>query len=479
MLSIIAPEINVKEHEYIFSVIFKEFLDIPYKVQYENRNHYTLRCEKSDFLLQLPIGLMGMKWDKDAVPKLPLSYISLSQIGLERGEVKHDLLPVFFGNSKYIEEIEEVQIGFDIFGTVFFFLSRFEEVVTPYKDQHERFPGSESLCFKSGLMERPVVDEYIVVLRWLLKKINITPNLLKNYSTLDFSCDVDEPFDATTTNFSSLARACVGDIIKRKQPALFLNRIARYIARKRDQFHLDPKYTFDWYIDLCREYKIKASFYFIPDSSQPNNGCYSVDWKCTQRLIRKLIDNGHMVQCHSIYQSYNSEVVLGCGRERMAKAIAAAIEHPYHVFENRQHYLRWDSRITPDLLERAGFSSDSSGGFPDVMGFRFGTSKEFTMWGWSSNSHLKIKQKPLLVMDGTLFEHQYMGLSLPEARKKVFDIVDEVIFHNSRFSFLWHNSYNLESHEYRLFVRDVFDYYFSQARRSYIEAFETRANRTN
>jgi len=57
--------------------------------------------------------------------------------------------------------------------------------------------------------------------------------------------------------------------------------------------------------------------------------------------------------------------------KRQKRALEKALDH--EVVSIRQHYLHYDIRITPAVHGEAGFKYDSTLGFNDNAGFRFGT----------------------------------------------------------------------------------------------------------
>ena len=74
----------------------------------------------------------------------------------------------------------------------------------------------------------------------------------------------------------------------------------------------------------------------------------------------------------------------------------------------RQHYLRWENPSTWENWEGAGLDYDSTVGFADRR-LPLGTSHEFAAFHLRRRRPLRLRERPLLVMDRTLFD--YMGLS--------------------------------------------------------------------
>jgi hypothetical protein len=343
-------------------------------------------------------------------------------------------------------------LNHDIFGSAFFLLSRYEEVVISERDNHDRFPAAASIAFKEGLLERPVVDEYVEVLWACISQLWPSQKRKDMKPKRYVSCDVDYPFDCTVESVSTLLKALAGDVLKRKNLGLGLLRIFRFICNKFGYYRFDDNYTFEWYMDTCEKLGIKAAFYFIPTSVEQGNGCYELTEKRIIKLLKRIDERGHEIGVHGSYQTFCDLNKTVAQKTILEKALVLAGVQQ-QVKGNRQHYLRWDSAVTPELLDEAGFEYDSSGAFADHTGFRFGTAQEFSMWGWQSHKKLKLKQRPLVVMECSIILDKYMGLG---ARKEAYDYIhklEQCTQHfGGNFTLLWHNSFLYEKKYKKLFV---------------------------
>jgi hypothetical protein len=305
-------------------------------------------------------------------------------------------VPILFGKpyqSDYkgvVRNGNHLHLNLDIFGSAFFLLSRYEELITKDRDNYDRFPASASVAFKSGFLDRPLVDEYSEILWQCI--IQVFPNLNRKHHVAQtfVSCDVDQPYDCTVETVKKLLKPCIGDLIKRKSPLEMLKRINRYVFNKLGIYKFDRNYTFDWYMDVCEKAGLKAAFYFIPTSKEPQNGCYEITDKKVIKLMQKIDARGHEIGVHGSYQTYQDMSRMAQQKILFEKALnQAGINQK--IRGNRQHYLRWDSSVTPDYLDAVGFDYDTTGSYADRAGFRFGTSQEFSMWGWQSQAKLKLK----------------------------------------------------------------------------------------
>ena len=122
---------------------------------------------------------------------------------------------------------------------------------------------------------------------------------------------------------------------------------------------------------------------------------------------------------------------------------------------NRQHFLRSNIAFTPNYLDEAGFEYDSSGSYADNPGFRYGTSKKFSMWGWLNRKKLNIKQQPLILMEVSITSNLYMGLGYSQKALTVMkDLKKKCKLFKGTFSLLWHNS-ELQNENCENFFKEI------------------------
>ncbi|MBE0472502.1 MAG: MarR family transcriptional regulator, partial [Methyloprofundus sp.] len=89
-------------------------------------------------------------------------------------------------------------------------------------------------------------------------------------------------------------------------------------------------------------------------------------------------------------------------------------------------------------------------------GFRFGTSNEFSIWGWQSQKKLKLKQRPLVVMECSVISGSYMGLGYgKEAEELMMRLKQAGQARGGNFALLWHNSHFQNMEDRTLFEKMV------------------------
>jgi hypothetical protein len=425
-----------QEKHYIIHVVFNEFLGLEYQLETSNNvQDYEITFANKKLIIRDHFFNKykgGNYLDQQNIPG-QVAYLSNQFIPEQN-------VPVIYGNDELMVSSNEIVCGIDIFASSFFMLSRWEEYVNKTRDQHDRFPATASLAYKYNFLSRPVVNEYVETLKNMLLELNNDLVFRKHSSKTFISCDVDQPFDCTVENLKNLIRVGAGDILKRKSIKEFAKRVRRFICNKFENYSYDENYTFDWYIGVCEKAKIKAAFYFIPTSVETQNGCYELKDNKIKKLIKYINSRGHELGVHGSYQTYQDKEKAKKQKD-MLDAVLDSLDIPQKVVGNRQHYLRWDSAVTPSVLEYAGFEYDTTGSYADRPGFRYGVCYEFSMFDILNNCKLNMKQRPLIVMECSVIDKPYMGLGYSEdALQTMRDLKQKCFKYKGNFSLLWHNS---------------------------------------
>lgn len=440
-LRVTVPTHYESHYRWISKVVFEEFLGVDY-VFATGEQDWT-QIEICGRYLRMPLIFPSpedVDWlTYESLPKCPLKYLDVES-GVVPNETSQEPLPILFGEPKIADFAEGIYLSIDLWGTFFFMLSRYEEVVNRRRDAHDRFAAVDSVAFQAGFLERPIVDEYVEFLWCQIRRMS--PNLQRRQRVgrVFVTCDVDMPYDSAVRSTASLARRISGDLIRTRSVRQPLARLRNWLASRRGDYSLDPYDTFDWYLDACERAGRQAAFYFIAEMSV-GNAFYDVGEPRMLELIKSIKQRGHEVGMHGSYYSYRSKEALISERQRLHVAcVNAGVETP--LAGNRQHYLRWAVEETPDHLDDAGFEYDTTGSFADIPGFRYGTARTFTMWSWRRGASLAIKQRPLILMESSVIADRYMGLGYsPAALDKMQLLKKKSLAHGGDFVLLWHNSH--------------------------------------
>jgi len=173
--------------------------------------------------------------------------------------------------------------------------------------------------------------------------------------------------------------------------------------------------------------------------------------KCTvAETIQGIDRRGWEIGLHPSWYAFDDVDEL----KRQKEAIGKALGH--EIVSIRQHYLHYDIRITPAVHSAAGFKYDSTLGFNDNVGFRFGTCYPWRLYDLKAEKQLPIMEIPLIIQDGALL-HPNKGLRLDEetAFQYVVQIAEAVENVGGVLTLLWHPNSIIKPDWWNLYLRTL------------------------
>jgi len=439
------------EKQYIFRIFLSEFLGLQYRIELHDDSKTLIKLDDSSDKKQIVttdyfFRTRETEWlTEKSTPKQPLKLWKFSK-HLPFGKLTSNSVPVLFGGDPTEDEFfsisdNSISTKLDIFGSAFFMLTRYEELVKPDRDEHGRFPATASLAYQEGFLEKPIVDEYVEILWAALKYLWPGLTRKENKFTAYISCDVDNPYAAQTKSIISTYRKMGGDIIKRRSAGEAFQTWLNFSYSLKGDFHYDPYWSFDWIMDLNEKAGNQLAFYFPFASSVPEfDAHYDVDEPRIRSLMSRIHQRGHEIGMHGSYASYKDVEQLKSEAQRLKRVfMEEGIEQP--SIGNRQHYLRWSSSETHVYLDEAGLDYDTTLSYADHPGFRCGTCREYPMFDLLSRKELNLIQRPLIIMECSLMDNSYLGVNGVEDACTYFKaIMDQIKMLNGAFTMLWHNS---------------------------------------
>lgn len=458
MIIIQIPPTYSQERHYILSVLFGEFLGLEYEIQPDNR--YDVRITTSDekeFLVY--DGLFSVseaQWlQQTSLPAQPLDIFNLTRTSLTSVTVSAQV-PVIYGDKLYAPDFLEltenqIRLGVDIFGSAFFMMTCYEELVKQDRDKHNRFPATSSLAYQEGFLNRPIINEYLEILWSCLK--HLWPNLERKERVFNIlpSHDVDEPFLFAVSGISRLIRRCGGSLLKRHSPLQVLKDIMYWLRVKTGNVGVDPFNTFDLIMDMSEKNNLQSAFYFITQHSAGRiDGVYNIDHPLIRNLMKKIHERGHEIGLHTSYNTYQDALRT---KEEFAclKQVCSNEGIEQSTWGGRQHFLRWETPTTFQNWEDAALDYDSTLSYADYCGFRCGVCWDFTVFNLKTRRTLKLKERPLIVMDRTILASSYLDLTHKQALQEISILKDHCKMFNGNFTILWHNDGLVNKQDIELF----------------------------
>ena len=376
---------------------------VGYTNQPENFARYALVIIPSGFFND------GVYGTPASLPSLPLKEI--------------DGLPLLFGEPKEERQGHTLVLHADLVAGAYFLLSRYEEIVRrQVRDVHGRFPGKESLPFRAGFIHRPLVDEYRLFLRRRLGLPPLQPGIRQIFLTHD----VDAPF--LYRSWKGMIRAILDG-----QP------LARSLAYYSSNPANDPYYTFPQLMAedrrLAEKGKARSLFFFKAGGRTPEDKPhYRVHSKDILLLINEIRRQGGEIGLHVSYEAGRHPRLIAKEKQRLEQALGCTVTY------SRHHFLASREPEDMEQLEALGFACDFTLGYADVAGFRLGTAWPVRQINPQSRRITSLLLRPLAVMDCSLEEKKYMGLSAGEASAYCLGLAEEVKKAGGELTLLWHNT---------------------------------------
>jgi Family of unknown function (DUF7033) len=334
-------------------------------------------------------------------------------------------LPVLYGTD---------QLGVDVFGSAFFMLTRYEELVVADRDQYGRFPAASSIAARAGFLGTPIVDACVELLWDALERT--WPRLRRRPRTFEvlLTHDVDDPLATLDHGPRAVARQLAGDLVRRRDPRLAVRRARSLLGDLR----LDPHNTFDLLMDVSERHGLRSAFYFLAHREQhPRDRAYLFEHSWVRSLIGRISQRGHEVGLHPSFSTYRDAARTSEELARLRR-VTDAEGVRQEEWGGRQHYLRWANPDTWRNWEAAGLSYDTTLAYSEVVGFRTGTCHPYRVFDLRERRPLRLLERPFQVMDVTLLNA--MGLTPDAARAAVLDIAAQCRRYRGCLGILWHNN---------------------------------------
>jgi peptidoglycan/xylan/chitin deacetylase (PgdA/CDA1 family) len=309
----------------------------------------------------------------------------------------------------------------DELAEAFFHLARIEERKGP-RDLHDRYAEAAS-C----------LDPLDPPLDRLRRELGLEPPRWRGARfAVALTHDVDVPWRWTRLGIRGSAARLKAHVLARRSSAAW--REGRLLAgmpihRLRGT---DPNWCFEEVLGLERERGASSTFFVLAGhNDRHDGGSPEVYDGLRPQLVETILGNGGEVGLHGSYLASRDPALLA-DELRALEALGADVRG------QRYHYLRVDPHANLATLAPLGLRYDTSLAFPDAMGFRAGIAQPFRPWDMAEDRPLDLVEVPLAVMDVTLSEERYLGLSTRHAEERILALLDWTAEHGGGFSILWH-----------------------------------------
>lgn len=358
----------------------------------------------------------------------------LEQQGLEAIEVtvkKWDDTYGFFSVS------HSSGLPFDIFAASFFMITRYEEYLPHVKDEVGRFMASESLAFKEGFLQQPIVDIWAYLFK--AKLLETFPNIAfpeKNIvihpvivASQPYAYRQKGFFRSLVGYFDNFVNGKFRNIINRTQVILGLKR--------------DPLDTFKWIVNKATRSDFKLTVFFLLGNAVSFIESMNTHRQKFKMLIKYMADYKEVGLIFS-FNALNEYEVLKNEKRRMEEITNRSLESTMN-----SEFLVNLPDIYRNLIELE-IKHDYTMVFRDTVGFRAGTCTPFLFY----DLDYEIKT-PLIVHPAAMTTLAFQTKYASDIEKTVINTIQAVEKVNGTFTMIFSNS-DFSSEESNKVWRKIF-----------------------
>ena len=320
-------------------------------------------------------------------------------------------------------------LPFDLVAATFLMLTRWEETLSAKTDLHGRFMAEASLAARQNYLERPVIDEWSLVLRaWITSLHPEWRPVIDPFRVL-ITCDLDHPL--RYTSIGKVAVLC-GSALLRKHSLRQAWRTFREGVRTLRDWRSDPLFQgLTWLLSLCEKAGITCEVYLMAASKNRFDEGYDLRRYPYEQIICEIINRDHSLGFHPGYTTLDNPDEFRAQKSRLESVLGRPIS------VGRQHYLRFRVPDTWKLWHESGMKRDATMAYSEAPGFRCGTCHPFPVFDIKHSRQLQLIEEPLVAMDVTLY--QKLGLSTVEVKERLLRLARRCRAVDGAFNILVHN----------------------------------------
>jgi len=346
---------------------------------------------------------------------------------LFENKITEQLIECFQLNNQKAFFKTEGDFPFDVFAASFYLLSRYEEYLLHQKDIYGRYAHENSLAFKEGFLNRPLVNEWLLLFKSSLKQK--FPSFTIHYSPFTFlpTYDIDIAWSYKNKGFWRSLGGFIQSIVKGNWQQ-YKERLRVLRGKQRD-----PYDTYGWLNSLHKQYKLNPYYFFLLANRTSR---YDKNIFPKQKAMFDLISD-HLIRypvgIHPSWRSGDEHGLL----QKEINTLSAITGNK--VLASRQHYIRFTLPETFRRLSNAGILFDFSMGYGSINGFRASAATPFYWYDLEKEKQTELMLFPFCYMEANSFyEQKFTAQQALEEMRHYYQVTKKV---NGTFIMIWHNHF--------------------------------------
>lgn len=329
---------------------------------------------------------------------------------------------------------DDSELQFDILSAVFYLISRYEEYLPFEPDRYGRFRASDSIAYRNEFLQVPIVDTWINGLGDLLQEKFSQLKIERPHFRTLFTYDIDVAFKYLGRGAGKSLLAAGRDMLRGKWKEVIERR--RVLQGRKS----DPWDVYKWIKKELNTAGIEGIFFFLTAGGTQYD--HNVDVSRNE-IKDRIFTHAEMAIEVGIHPSFRSSEIKGLTvkeKKGLEKYLART------VTSSRQHFLKFRLPDTYRELSECGIVRDFSMAFPEIPGFRAGTSRPFPFYDLLKEQETSLMIYPSCWMDATYIN--YGNQSADKAEKEALGLLEAVKAVGGYFIPIFHNNV-LEDKRYR------------------------------
>lgn len=343
---------------------------------------------------------------------------------LEEKEIRNFIPPSTNKQGEHYLFPAASEFPFDLFSAVFYFISRYEEYQNYKRDEHGRFELQASYLYKKNWHLEPVLDQWCNQLAKSLEQkfpeLKIPGRKFQKISSLD----IDNLYAYRFKGIFRTAGAACRDLLRGDLKS-FKTRIRVLSGKEKDPFDI-----YETVSEFCLNERVPLFCFFLMRSGRRYDRSVKPSSPAFKNVVETLAKNQAICGLHPSYDTIKNNYLL---TEEIKYLQAAGVKD---VFLSRQHFLRFDVRVSPGQLQAKGLQFDFTMGFATGAGFRAGTSLPFHWYNFSEEKNEDFIFIPFCAMDGAW--SVYGNADTTTALKELQSLEESVKAQNGIFMTVFH-----------------------------------------
>ena len=289
--------------------------------------------------------------------------------------------------SKGLTFCENQYFGFDVFETLFFYWSRYEEWVyrgeTDYKGM---MPESQHLLIRHDLEKVPVLD---LLVKAFWQALGIKINSFASSILLTHDIDHLRKFYEN----SDYLKKTLGQF---KRGELKGFKVLRQQIKDHKENGTDPYDVYEWMLE--KDKSQEGVIYFLVGGTTKYDSPIDLKDEIFIKSLSLANERSYQIGIHPSFEAS----INGSLFSQELKKLEAVLGHK--ILKSRNHYLRFIWPESLDILEKEKVYEDSSLAFAERIGFRCGTGFRYRLYHFEKDRMSDVYETPLVFMDSAFFK---------------------------------------------------------------------------